>query len=159
MMEDHDAQQAKELLGPGWTVPGILLNSWKMISKLKNPYQPQDEKDAISSTSILQINGLCYTFTTLLIQSLEFNSAEPMIERLEFERTELIVDNVDLEEIFEKYRSECENNLSEYCTLQNLEKGITFGFADFYYSLAKLEEWIGAGKSFAVNHVISDLPK
>ncbi|CAG8647045.1 5907_t:CDS:2 [Rhizophagus irregularis] len=106
MMEDHDAQQAKELLGPGWTVPDM--NQMK-----KNPYQPQDEKDAISSTSILQINGLCYTFTTLLIQSLEFNSAEPMIERLEFERTELIVDNVDLEEIFEKYRSECENNLSE----------------------------------------------
>ncbi|CAB5188894.1 unnamed protein product [Rhizophagus irregularis] len=97
-----------------------LLNSRKMISKHesnedmdeKNPYQPQDEKGAISSTSLLQINGLCYTFTTLLIQSLEFNSAEPMIERLEFERTELIVDNVDLEEIFEKYRSECENNLS-----------------------------------------------
>lgn len=67
----------------------------------KNPYQPQDEKGDIFSTSILQINGLCYTFTTLLIQSLEFNSAELMIERLEFRRTALIVDNVDLEEIFE----------------------------------------------------------
>ncbi|PKY44772.1 hypothetical protein RhiirA4_459175 [Rhizophagus irregularis] len=146
-MEDHDAQQAKELLGPGWTreitvstyadgaksmskvrnailddidatistplhqllILRNLLNSRKMISKHesnedmgeKNPYQPQDEKGDIFST-------------------------KPMIERLEFRRTALIVDNVDLEEIFEKYRSECENNFDLcYSDIMDLRPRVT----------------------------------
>ncbi|KAG9289354.1 hypothetical protein G9A89_007915 [Geosiphon pyriformis] len=64
----------------------------------KNPDQCQDGRATISSTSISQTNSLV-TLSLL---------AESMIGRVE--RTALIVENVNLENFFEEYRSECENN-------------------------------------------------
>jgi hypothetical protein len=82
-------------------------------------YQPQDEdnqnRNAIAGGT-LQMNSLCYKFTIRLtyfrINSDSGNNLKEATESMvgKVERTALIVDDVDLEVIFEEYRSECENN-------------------------------------------------
>ena len=80
--------------------------------------QPQDEenhKNAIVG-GMLQMNSLCHKFAIRLTYfrinlDLGNNSreaTESMVGRVE--RMALIVDGVNLEEIFEQYCSECENN-------------------------------------------------
>ena len=80
----------------------------------KNQEENQNRNAIAGGT--LQMNSLCYKFTIRLTyfrinsdsESNLREATESMIGKVE--RTALIVDDVDLEVIFEEYRSECENN-------------------------------------------------